>query len=134
MRNAPRRKGKSGHQRTGLMFPISRVHKLLRADRINKTIGKGSAVVLTAVLEYLTSEILELASQEAKNVGRKRVNARHIQLAICQDDELSKMLSGMIITQGGVKPNIHPELLKKKKGDKPQGDSQDGRPDSSMPI
>ena len=83
-------------------------------------------MVLTAVLEYLTSEVLELAAQEAKNVGKKRVNARHIQLAICQDDELSKMLSGMIIASGGVKPNIHPELMKKKKGDKPQGNDQDG--------
>ena len=131
MRGPPKRKPKSGHQRTGLIFPIPRVQKLLKRDRINRMVSKGSAIVLTAVLEYLTSEIMELSAQVAKNAGKKRIAARHIQLALCEDDELSKLVSGMIISQGGVKPNIHPTLLKKS-GKKGQDQEEAGGPTQTI--
>jgi hypothetical protein len=43
---------------------------------------------------------------------------RHIQLAVRNDEELSKLLSGVTIAAGGVLPNIHSVLLPKtaKKG------------------
>jgi hypothetical protein len=39
---------------------------------------------------------------------------RHIQLAVRNDEELSKLLSGVTIAAGGVLPNIHSVLLPKK--------------------
>ena len=39
---------------------------------------------------------------------------RHIQLAVRNDEELSKLLSGVTIANGGVLPNIHSVLLPKK--------------------
>jgi histone H2A len=41
---------------------------------------------------------------------------RHIQLAVRNDEELSKLLSGVTIAAGGVLPNIHSVLLPKKTG------------------
>ena len=41
---------------------------------------------------------------------------RHIQLAIRNDEELSKLLGNVVIAQGGVLPNIHSVLLPKGKG------------------
>lgn len=41
---------------------------------------------------------------------------RHIQLAIRNDEELSKLLGNVVIAQGGVLPNIHSVLLPKNKG------------------
>ena len=41
---------------------------------------------------------------------------RHIQLAVRNDEELSKLLAGVTIAEGGVLPNIHSTLLPKKKG------------------
>ena len=78
------------------------------------TIRVGAPIYLTAVLEYLTAEILELAGNAARDNKKKRIIPRHIQLAIRNDEELNKLLGDVIIAEGGVLPNIHAVLLKKK--------------------
>uniref|UniRef100_A0A3B1JG39 Histone H2A n=1 Tax=Astyanax mexicanus TaxID=7994 RepID=A0A3B1JG39_ASTMX len=42
----------------GLQFPVGRVHRLLRKGNYAGRVGAGAPVYLTAVLEYLTAEIL----------------------------------------------------------------------------
>ena len=62
-------------------------------------------------------EILELAGQARaqSKVGQKmRITPRHIQLAIRNDDELSKLFAMVQISKGGVMPNIEADLWKKK--------------------
>ena len=71
---------------------------------------------LAAVLEYLAAEVLELAGNAARDNKKARIIPRHIQLAIRNDEELSKLLSSVTIAAGGVLPNIHTVLLPKKKG------------------
>lgn len=48
---------------------------------------------------------------------------RHIQLAVRNDEELSKLLSGVTIANGGVLPNIHSVLLPKKSGKKEKAET-----------
>ena len=71
-----------------------------------------------AVLEYLAAEVLELAGNAARDNKKTRIVPRHIQLAVRNDEELSKLLGGVTIAAGGVLPNIHSVLLPKKTGKK----------------
>ena len=45
--------------------------------------------------------------------ARRSIVPRHIQLAIRNDEELSKLLGTVTIREGGVLPNIHSVLLPK---------------------
>jgi histone H2A len=102
-------------------------------------IGAGAPVYLAAVLEYLSAEILELAGNAARDNKKSRIIPRHLQLAIRNDEELNKLrtsasssiwfdwvrvayitfaflfivlvVGGVTISQGGVLPSIHAELL-----------------------
>ncbi|XP_044915091.1 core histone macro-H2A.1 isoform X4 [Felis catus] len=64
------------------------------------------------------TEILELAGNAARDNKKGRVTPRHILLAVANDEELNQLLKGVTIASGGVLPNIHPELLAKKRGSK----------------
>ena len=102
-------------KRAGLVFPVSRIHRYLRKGRYAKSIGSGASVYLAAVLEYLTAEVLELGGNAALENKKKRIIPRYLQLAIRNDDELNKLLSGVTIAQGGVLPHIQAVLLPKRK-------------------
>ena len=72
----------------------------------------------------MSAEILELAGNAARDNKKSRIIPRHLQLAIRNDEELNKLLGHVVISQGGVLPQIQPELLpaKSKKGDKASQD------------
>ena len=105
-------KSRSNH--AGLQFPVGRIHRLLRKGNYAQRVGAGAPVYLAAVMEYLAAEILELAGNAARDNKKTRIIPRHLQLAIRNDEELNKLLSGVTIAQGGVLPNIQAVLLQKK--------------------
>ena len=107
-------KAKSRSSRAGLQFPVGRIHRLMRKGHYADRIGSGAPVYLAAVLEYLSAEILELAGNAARDNKRARIIPRHLQLAVRNDEELNKLLSGVTIAAGGVLPNIQTALLPKK--------------------
>jgi histone H2A len=109
-----RTKAKTRSSRAGLQFPVGRMHRLLRKGNYAQRVGAGAPVYLAAVLEYLSAEILELAGNAARDNKKTRIIPRHLQLAIRNDEELNKLLSGVTIAQGGVLPNIQSILLPKK--------------------
>ena len=70
----------SRSNRAGLKFPVGRMHRLIRQARGTQRVGGTAAVFMAATLEYITSEILELAGDSA---GEKhRITPRHLQLSI----------------------------------------------------
>jgi len=106
-------KSKSRSSRARLQFPVGRIHRLLRKGNYAERVGAGAPVYLAAVMEYLPAEVLELAGNAARD-KKTRIIPRHLQLAIRNDEELNKLLSGVTIAQGGVLPNIQAVLLPKK--------------------
>ncbi|GAA5829074.1 hypothetical protein JCM5353_000887 [Sporobolomyces roseus] len=107
-------KAQSRSAKAGLQFPVGRIHRLLRKGNYAQRVGAGAPVYLAAVLEYLSAEILELAGNAARDNKKSRIIPRHLQLAIRNDEELNRLLGGVVISQGGVLPNIHSELLPQK--------------------
>ena len=120
-------KQQSRSARAGLQFPVGRISRFLRKGRYASRVGGGAPVYLSAVLEYLAAEILELAGNAARDNKRTRITPRHIQLAVRNDEELNKLLGGVTIASGGVLPNIHAVLLPKKKA------GEEGKAPSAAP-
>ena len=105
---------KKSKAKAGLQFPVGRVHRHMKLGKYSSRIGAGAPVYLAAVLEYMAAEVLELAGNAARDNKKSRIIPRHITLAVRNDEELNKFLSGVTVAAGGVLPNIHSVLLPKK--------------------
>lgn len=98
-------------KRAGLEFPVGRIHRMLKDGNYAARIGSKSSIYLAAVLEYLSSEMLEVAGHAAHDNKKKRINPRHVELSVQGDAELRELLQHVTISSGGVVPHIEPALL-----------------------
>lgn len=96
--------GTSRSFRAGLQFPVTRTEKLMMSLTCAERKSDAAAVYLTAVVEYVVAEVLELAGNVARDQKRTRIIPRSIKLAIENDDELRKMFRDTLLS-GGVVPN-----------------------------
>ena len=97
--------------KAGLLVSVSRCVNYLR--EFNSRIGVNAAIYLAAVIEYLMTEILELAGTVTKNNNAVKIKSRDIFFAVDGDEELKTLMSKFSIefAEGGVCPKIRPELL-----------------------
>ncbi|KAL7385097.1 hypothetical protein ABVT39_015427 [Epinephelus coioides] len=94
-----RAKAKTRSSRAGLQFPVGSVHRLLRKGNYAEHVGVSAPNYLVAVLEYLTTEILELAGNAARDNKKSRIIPHQLQLAVRNDEELNKLLGGVTIVK-----------------------------------
>ncbi|TFK25623.1 histone H2A [Coprinopsis marcescibilis] len=98
-------------RKAGLEFPVSRIKRKAKECLYpSHRIFTGAAVYLTAVIEYLTAEVLELAGNQAKYYKKKRIIPRHILIGVWRDTELHELLKNVDLPDSGVVPFVHEVL------------------------
>ena len=108
-------KHQSNSSRCDLIFPVGRTNRYLKQGRYAKAVGVGGGIYMAAVLEYITSEILELSGNACTENKKKTIAPRHIMLAMRNDEELNKLIASTTISTGGVLPNVQGFLFGKTK-------------------
>ena len=74
-------------KRAGLQFPTARLNRYMRKGKYAARVSPGAGVYMGAVLEYLCAEVLELAGNAARDNKKSTIGARHIALAVYNDEE-----------------------------------------------
>jgi histone H2A len=107
-------KKSAGKVKSSTVFPSGRIGTLLRKGRFAKRVSKSAGQYLSAVISYLTRELLEVC---VKGAGKKpaRISPRTLTLAVRADDELGSLLKDVTISRGGVPATANAALEKKKK-------------------
>ena len=65
-------------------------------------------------MEYLVTEVLDLAGNAARHNKKSNIIPRLLQLAILNDEERSKLLNWVTIIQGGVLSKVQAVVLPNK--------------------
>jgi len=98
-----KKKGKnsaSKSQKAGLTFPVARINRFMKGNSGMKRIGGSAPVYMTAVLEYVTAEIMELAGNGTKKAGRKTVTPGDLTTALRGDPDLARVFASHAIFVG----------------------------------
>jgi len=79
----------------GLQMSVNAIKKILINELelrgITYNISNDVAIRITAIIEYLVAEIMELGGNVTLNKNRKRLSIDHVILAIQTDSELNKL-------------------------------------------
>ncbi|CAL1298979.1 unnamed protein product [Larinioides sclopetarius] len=71
-------------EKYGLIFPVFRIKTMLRMQKVADRITDKAAVYLTAVLEYLRREILEVSLTTTQE-GLHEIQPQHVKIASKKD-------------------------------------------------
>ncbi|XP_045111258.1 histone H2A-beta, sperm-like [Portunus trituberculatus] len=93
-------------ERAGLQFPVARVQRYLRSGYFAPRVSATASVFMSAILEYLCAEVLEMAGKETMKHKRVRITPRHIFLSVQKDQDLSELFESVTISRGGYVPDI----------------------------
>ncbi len=96
--------------KSGLQFSPSRCGRFFNLYK--KRVGMGAKVYLAAVLEYISSEISELAGNIARDHKKVQITPRHIMMAVRNDVEINEAFDGHF-SQSGVIEHVNAALTKK---------------------
>ncbi|KAB0341975.1 hypothetical protein FD754_018901 [Muntiacus muntjak] len=75
--------------RAELSFSVSHVEYLLRKGHYAQRLSSSAPVFLAAIIQDLTSKVLELAGNEAQNTGQRYITPELVDMAIHNNALLS---------------------------------------------
>ena|SRR3990167_1552807 len=104
----------STSHKAGLHISVGRLARLMKTGRYTPRVSMLAPLYTAAIIEYLMSEVLELAHQYNKEHKKTRVTPRSIFVSVKDDPELEGLLRNCIILEAGAKEHIDEFLLKKK--------------------
>ena len=74
---------KTRSEKAGLIFPVGRIHRILKSRALKCKTADGklrvgrvsgnAAIYMATIMEYLCSEVLDLASESVKKTRTKRI-------------------------------------------------------------
>jgi len=101
--------------RAGLLYPVSRCRHILKecVAGANKRIGDAAPVYLAATLQFIMSDVLELAANNVQDTKRIRMGRKDLVAAVKQDEGLNELFSGVFSVYS--LPDIHVSFLPKPK-------------------
>jgi len=79
---------------------VTQLHSSLQDGRYAATVGLDASVYLKAVLKYLSVAILNGAYKISKENQQERIIPQHLHQAIKNDEELSRFVFDVIISNG----------------------------------
>lgn len=89
-------------ERSGLVFPVPRIYG--RLTKLGYRVSKSAAVFLTAAVEYLSAEVLDLAGLQARNMRRVRIQPTDLRNSIRGDEDLNDLTKSVVLPWSGVPP------------------------------
>ena len=93
-----RRQRRTQSQRAGLIFSVCQFHQKLWRRTLRR-VQKVSSVYLSAVIEYLVKEVLDLSNEIAQYQEQNILQPRHINTALRYDQELNQLTKNVIIPE-----------------------------------
>ena len=106
-----RKKSVTKSAKAGLQWPT---RKTAAKKATGMKVSTKACIMAAAANEYICAEIMELCGNACKDNKKNTMKPRHLMLAIKNDEELTKLITGTI-PQGGAMPFLHPALAKKSK-------------------
>jgi hypothetical protein len=76
----------------------------LRRGKYSPRVSITASPYLSAVLNYLVTELLYLSSKETNGKLKRRITPRHLRLAIARDESFSVLLKDVVFPGSGVIP------------------------------
>ncbi|CAO3594816.1 unnamed protein product [Absidia cylindrospora] len=83
----------SAQKRAGIHFPVSRITRLLREGKFASRYSVKASVYMAAVLEYLASELIDVAGCITLDTKKVVITPKHLLSGIQNDAELNQLMS-----------------------------------------
>lgn len=84
--------------RANLIIPVTRIDKAFRELVVLDRVSETSPIYLASTIEYLTSHILDIASNETTSLNKKQLNIQHINSGIIKNDEYKFIMRNVFLT------------------------------------